>query len=61
MLQPSRAPSQAAEKLNAEGGGGFNPRIEATESTLALATEGRFSLISPEISSFFRSLFRPGP
>ena len=40
MLQPSRAPSQAAEKLNAEGGGGFNPRIELAESTLALAPVG---------------------
>jgi hypothetical protein len=50
---------QAAEKLNAEGAGGFNPRIKPTESMLALATEGCFSLISPEISSFFRSLFSP--
>jgi hypothetical protein len=43
-----------------EGGGGFNPRIKPTESMLALATERRFSRISPEISSFFRSLFSPG-
>ena len=39
-------------KLGAEGGGGFNPRIRPTESTWALAPEGRFPPISFEIQSF---------
>jgi hypothetical protein len=57
---------QAAEKLDPEGGrgpqrrvlvagveeGGFNPRIKPTESTWALAPEGGFPPISPEIPSF---------
>ena len=43
---------QPAEKLDLEEGGGFNPRIEPTESPRALAPEGHFSLTSPEISSF---------
>jgi ribosomal-protein-alanine N-acetyltransferase len=43
---------QAAEKLNTEGDGGFNPRVRPIESTPALAAEGRFSLVSHEISSF---------
>ena len=42
---------QAAEKLDPEGGGGFNPRIKPTGSTRALAPEGRFSPISHEIPS----------
>ena len=53
--------SQAAEKLDPEGGGGFNPRIRPTGSMRAgrggfqpthLSPEGRFSPISHEISSF---------
>ena len=47
-----RAALQAAEKLDPEGGGGFNPRIKPTESMPALAAEGRFPPISPETSSF---------
>jgi hypothetical protein len=58
QTQETRA-LQAAEKLNAEGGGGFNPRIKPTESMLALATEGCFSLISPEISSFSAACLAP--
>ncbi len=44
--------SQAAEKLNSEGGGGFNPRIKPTKSTRALAPEERSPQISPELLSF---------
>jgi len=33
----------SARILNSEGGGGFNPRIEPAESTLALAPEGNLS------------------
>ena len=33
----------SAKILNSEGGGGFNPRIEPAESTLALAPEGNLS------------------
>ena len=40
---------QLAEKLDAEGGGGFNPRITPNKSARALAPDGVFSLISPEI------------
>jgi len=39
--------SKAAEKLVPEGGGGFNPRIEPTEPTRALAPEG--TGLSPDI------------
>jgi 23S rRNA pseudouridine2605 synthase len=46
------AVERAAEKLDSEGGGGFNPRIKPTESTRALAPEGRSSPISPETQSF---------
>jgi hypothetical protein len=50
---PSRAgPKQAAEKLGAEGGGGFNPRIRPTESARALAPEGRNLPISRQTQSF---------
>ena len=42
---------QAAEKLDPEGGGGFNPRIMPTESTRALAPEACSSDHSPEISA----------
>jgi hypothetical protein len=42
---------QAAEKLDPEGRGGFNPRIKPTGSTRALAPEGRLSPISHEIPS----------
>ena len=58
--------SQAADKLDPEGGrgpqrrvlvagveeGGFNPRIKPTKPTRALAPEGCFPQISPEIPSF---------
>ena len=43
--------AQAAEQLNPEGGGGFNPRIKPTESTRALAPEECSQQISPEIQS----------
>jgi 23S rRNA pseudouridine2605 synthase len=42
----------AAEKLNVEEDGGFNPRVKPIESTLALVPEGRSSPISPETQSF---------
>jgi 3-hydroxybutyryl-CoA dehydrogenase len=35
-------PQQLPEKLDSEGGGGFNPRREPTESAQALAPEERF-------------------
>jgi hypothetical protein len=61
-MQPSNQPGvipahQAAEKLNSEGDGGFNPRVGPIESTRAgrdgfepihLSTEGRFSGNLPE-------------
>jgi hypothetical protein len=43
---------QAVEEFDTEGGGGFNPRITPAESTPALAAEGLFASISPEIQSF---------
>jgi hypothetical protein len=39
---------QAAEKLDLEGGGGFNPRIKPIESMKALAPEERILPISTE-------------
>jgi hypothetical protein len=45
---------QAAEKLDSEGGGGFNPRIKPAESTRSLAPEEGFSgdsLIVPPFSA----------
>ena len=50
---------QAAKKLHAEGDGGFNPRVKPIESTLALATEGRFSGISPESQPFSAASLAP--
>jgi ATPase subunit of ABC transporter with duplicated ATPase domains len=50
---------QAAGKLNAEGDGGFNPRVRPIESTSALAAEGRFSPVSPEVSSFSAASLSP--
>jgi release factor glutamine methyltransferase len=44
---PSGA-EQAAEKLDLEGGGGFNPRIKPIKSMRALAPEERILPISPE-------------
>jgi hypothetical protein len=44
--------TQAAKKLDSEGGGGFNPRIKPTESMLAVATEEHFPPISPQTPSF---------
>jgi hypothetical protein len=44
----STAAKQAAEKLDLEGGGGFNPRITPIESMRALAPEERILPISPE-------------
>ena len=43
-----RTPNQVAQKLDAEGGGGFNPRKLPMESSRALAPEGCFSVISPQ-------------
>jgi hypothetical protein len=43
--------SPAAEKLDPEGGGGFNPRIKPAESTTALAPEAGFSGNSPASGS----------
>jgi hypothetical protein len=43
---------QAAEKLDTEGGGGFQPPHEARIFKPALATERCFSPISTGISSF---------
>jgi hypothetical protein len=50
---------QAAEKLDPEGGGGFNPRIKPTESTSALAAEGRFLRLSSEMPSFSAASLAP--
>ena len=43
---------QAAEKLNPMKGTGFSPYINQVISAWALAPEGCFSRVSPEISSF---------
>jgi hypothetical protein len=58
-LQPCRLPRQkrawalqAAEKLDTEGGGGFNPRISPPESTPALAAEERLPPIRPKSQVF---------
>jgi len=59
MPQNEEGALQAAEKLVAEGGGGFNPRIKPTESTRALAPEERLPPISPEIPSFSAASLAP--
>jgi hypothetical protein len=46
------AAEQAAEKLDAEGGGGFNPCKEPAKWVPASAAEGLFLSQSPEIQSF---------
>jgi 2-oxoglutarate dehydrogenase E2 component (dihydrolipoamide succinyltransferase) len=51
-LQTNAPALQAAEKPDAEGDGGFNPRVTPIESTLALASEGRIPPISPETTTF---------
>jgi tRNA (guanine37-N1)-methyltransferase len=51
--QPYRGmTSEVAEKCDAEGGGGFNPRIKPTESMRALAPEACPAPIAPAIQSF---------
>jgi glutamyl-tRNA synthetase len=50
---------QIAEILDSEGGGGFNPRIQPTESTRALAPEGRFPPIAPGIPGFSATCLAP--
>ncbi|MGA3371667.1 MAG: segregation/condensation protein A [Terracidiphilus sp.] len=39
LAEPMELAEEATEESNPEGGGGFNPRIEPVESTLALAPE----------------------
>ena len=41
-IRQELGPQHLLEKLDSEGGGGFNPRIEPTESARALAPEERF-------------------
>jgi long-chain acyl-CoA synthetase len=54
---PASGTLQAAGKLAAEGGGGFNPRIKPGESTWALAPDESLPPISPEtVSSSATSL-----
>jgi hypothetical protein len=43
---------QATEKLDPEGGGGFNPRIKPTESMRALAPEELFPPFLSETGFF---------
>ncbi|MGA3264284.1 MAG: glutamate--tRNA ligase [Terracidiphilus sp.] len=50
---------QLAEILDSEGGGGFNPRIQPTESTRALAPEGRFPPTAPGIPGFSATCLDP--
>jgi hypothetical protein len=50
---------QAAEKLKAEGDGGFNPRAKPNKSTMALATEERFSPVLLENPSFSAASLAP--
>ena len=49
----------AAEKLEAEGDGAFNPRAKAIKSPVALTTEDRFSPISPLSPSFSAASLTP--
>jgi hypothetical protein len=42
----------AAEELDAEGDGGFNPRVRPMESERALAPEGSSSVVLPEAGAF---------
>jgi hydrogenase maturation protein HypF len=49
----------AAEKVDSEGGGGFNPRIRQMESRPALAAEGRLLSNSLDISSFPAACLAP--
>jgi primosomal protein N' (replication factor Y) len=58
--QFSAGAKQAAEKVNPEGGGGFNPRIKSRETTWALAPEGCFPPKLPE-SGLFPQQQRTGP
>jgi hypothetical protein len=53
LVLRQNATSQVAEKLDAAGGGSFNPRIKLSESMRAL-TPGMISAHMPE---FFCSLF----
>ncbi|MGD0294841.1 MAG: tRNA (guanosine(37)-N1)-methyltransferase TrmD [Terracidiphilus sp.] len=46
---------QAAGSIPTEGGGGFNPRIEPTDSTQALAPEKRFALKGHDFSRAIRA------
>jgi hypothetical protein len=43
---------QAAEKLDPEGGGGFDSRIMPTEASRALAPERHFPTFSPKVPGF---------
>ena len=51
----------AAEKLNPEGGGGFNPRIKPTESTGALAPEESSSSLAAEAAYLLTREVRTAP
>ncbi len=50
---------QAAEKLDSEGGGGFNPRIKPVKPTRASAPEECFLPISPGTPSFSAACLAP--
>jgi hypothetical protein len=47
---------QAAEKLNAEGGGGFNPRKKARKIKASFSRGGTFVAAIAGDSEFFRNL-----
>ena len=46
FLRQQLGPQQPAETLETEGGGGFNPRIESTTKSRALAPEGHVAFVS---------------
>jgi hypothetical protein len=56
-------PEEAAEKLNPEGGGGFNPRIKPTGSGGASAPEGRFppGAPGPDFGTWEETSVHPAP
>jgi 23S rRNA (cytidine1920-2'-O)/16S rRNA (cytidine1409-2'-O)-methyltransferase len=62
FLEPNALTVRAAEKLDSERGGGFNPRMKPTESMRALAPEGTpdLTLLAMDVS-FISATLLLGP
>ena len=58
-LQSAEKLQPEVDSISTEGGGGFNPRTKPTEPMRALAPEGDFPPIPPELSSFSASCLAP--